>query len=283
YFFLMPLLLYLVYRYLIPLPNSRYLYACLGLGMASGVYAFEKANIPARVVSAVSLLCITASAFELSKRGELVASVCAAFLFFFLSAPLLKYIKKGFGTFARRAALAVFAILLLGALNSDYARNEYNRYIGMQRYSGFWPDATVAWQWLEQHTSGNNIAYAGRPVAFPLYGRGFKNNVYYASVNSIDPAKLHYFKESFYRWGYDFESVHESFLQPQNYRGNADYLVWLANLLRRKTDYLFIYSLHQTDKERYPLEDGWARGHAELFQPVYEHGQIRIYKLLLSP
>ncbi|MDD5255021.1 MAG: glycosyltransferase family 39 protein [Candidatus Omnitrophica bacterium] len=281
YFFLLPLLLYLVYRYLIPLPNARYLYACLGLGMVCGVYAFEKARVPYRVILALSLLCILASASELSKRGELIASVCAAFLFFFLSAPLLKYIKKGFATPIRRAALAVVAVLLLGALNSDYIRNEYGRYTGMRRYSGFWPDATAAWQWLDQNTAGHNIAYAGRPVAFPLYGTGFKNDVYYASVNAIDPAKLHYFKAGSYRWGYDFESVHESFLQPQNYRGNADYTVWLANLLRRKTDYLFIYSLHQTDQELWPLEDAWAREHPELFEPLYEQGQIRIYKLRL--
>jgi hypothetical protein len=150
----------------------------------------------------------------------------------------------------------------------------------MVKYSGFWPQATDAWNWLNNNTSGNNIAYAGRPVPFPLYGSGFKNNVYYVSVNKIDPAKLHYFPDSHYFWGKDFLSMHKSFEEKGNYRGEADYPAWLGNLLRRKTDHLFVYSLHQTKEVEFPMEDAWAVQHPEKFSLIFSNDTIRIYKVL---
>ena len=149
----------------------------------------------------------------------------------------------------------------------------------MVRYSGFWPDATKAWEWLNRNTQGNNIAYVGRPVPFPLYGTNFKNNVYYVSVNKIEPAKLHYFPNSHYHWDYDFLSLHRSLGAVGNYRADADYIVWLNNLNRRYTDYLFIYSLHQTKNIEFPLEDAWARANPGKFTPVFTNETIHIYKI----
>jgi hypothetical protein len=150
----------------------------------------------------------------------------------------------------------------------------------MTKYTGFWPDAAKAWEWLNTNTVGNNIAYAGRPVPFPLYGEHFKNNVFYVSVNNTDPVKLYYFPQSFYRWGKDFSSVHKSFEEKGNYRAEGSYSVWLANLLRREADYLFVYSLHQTNMIEFSMEDAWAKAHPNKFSPVFSNQTIHIYKVL---
>lgn len=150
----------------------------------------------------------------------------------------------------------------------------------MVKYSGFWPDAAKAWEWINSNTHGNNIAYAGRPVPFPLYGTNFKNNVYYVSVNKTEPAKLHYFPNSYYHWGYDFLSLHKNLEERGNYRGDADYTVWSNNLLRRNTDYLFVYSLHQTKQIEFPIEDNWAKANRHNFIPVFTNETIHIYMIL---
>ena len=177
--------------------------------------------------------------------------------------------------------MIVFTLLAvsLSLLNTDYRRNEYPRYISMVKYSGFWPEAVKAWEWLNNNTLGNNIAYVGRPVPFPLYGTDFKNNVYYASVNKTDPAMAHYFPNSRYRWGADFMELHKNLEAEGNYREHPDYALWLANLKKRKTDYLFIYSLHQTKETAFPIEDTWTRTHPEEFTLSFSNPTIHIYKI----
>jgi hypothetical protein len=203
-----------------------------------------------------------------------MASIILTCLLFFLLLPLIKYIQQ------RKIAISIFLICALILLEKDYIKNEYPRYIKMVRYSGFWPDATEAWNWLNSNTTGNNIAYVGRPVPFPLYGTNFKNNVYYVSVNTIDPVKLHYFPNSRYRWGYDFLGLHKNLEEKGNYRSSADYSIWLNNLMKRKTDYLFIYSLHQTEEIAFPMEDKWAKAHSDKFFPIFSNETIHIYKIL---
>ena len=125
--------------------------------------------------------------------------------------------------------------LSLSLLNIDYRKNEYRRYISMVKYSGFWPQAVQAWAWLNNNTVGNNIAYVGRPVPFPLYGTDFKNNVYYVSVNKTDPAMAHYFPNSRYSWGANFMELHQNLEAEGNYREHPDYSVWLANLKKERS------------------------------------------------
>lgn len=116
-------------------------------------------------------------------------------------------------------------------------------------------------------------------MPFPLYGSNFKNNVYYVSVNKTEPAKIHYFPKSHYYWGYDFRTLHRNLEEKGNYRSDADYSVWLDNLNRRNTDYLFVYSLHQTKDIEFPLEDAWAKANPGKFNPVFANGTIHIYKI----
>lgn len=280
YFLLLPLLLFLVFRYVIPLGNVRYLYALLGAGLIAGFYLANLLQISKRAVSILVVISLFASIAEISRSQELIISLVLSCLLFF-SLPLLVKLWNNRAVLTERFSLIclIIAALSLFLLERNYAEHEFASYVKMTEYSGFWPDAAAAWQWLNENTEGNNVAYAGRPVPFPLYGSDFKNNVYYVSVNRTNPAKLHYYPEGRYRWGCDFLSQHQSFREKGNYRGEADYSVWLSNLKAEDTDYLFVYSLHQTGDLIFPLEDAWAKENPDRFKFVFGNETIHIYRL----
>ena len=117
-------------------------------------------------------------------------------------------------------------------------------------------------------------------MPFPLYGSNFKNNVYYISVNRTQPAKLHYFNNSKYEYIKGFESLLKSIEEENNYRGNADYNIWLDNLLKSGSDYLFVYSLQQTKTTIFPLEDNWARVNPDKFKLVFTNNTIHVYRII---
>lgn len=279
YFLILPILLILVYRFIIPLVSLRYLYALLGIGVIIAFYLADILNLPKKLIRILVTLCVFGSIAELANKSDLFISLLFSVALFFMLTCLFKEIKiKKIFKFAFFILIALFLLLII--LEKDYVKNEHQRYIKMVKYSGFWPEATKAWFWLNQNTKGNNIAYIGRPIPFPLYGRNFKNNVYYVSVNKTDPAKLHYFKNSKYVWSNDGESMHRTFEENENYRGMPDYQIWLGNLLRRQTDYLFIYSLHHLKIIRFPVEDVWANNHPEIFNLVFKNGTIHIYEII---
>lgn len=275
YFTMLPALIFLVYRFVIPLANMRYLYAFLGMGIILGFYSAKLLNIPESALKIIAVICVLASIPELASHAELISGLALCALLFYAGAKKIR-----FNTPAIVISAGVL-IIGLGILSKNYKEQEFSRYIKMEGYSGFWPGATRAWDWLNRNTTGNNIAYVGRPVPFPLYGENFKNNVFYVSVNTTDPAKLHYFSGSSYRWGLDALSMHQNFEAPGNYRAQASYPAWLINLKRRKTDYLFIYSLHHTREISFPMEDAWAKNNPGIFHPVFSNETAHIYKLSL--
>lgn len=282
YFLVLPILIYLVYRFVIPLANLRYLYPLLAVGIILGFYILKILNIPVFISRILVVVCVLASVSELAKRQELVTSLVLTIIVLAL-AKFMPGLFKPKKIVINRIFVATLFILLVGCLvilEKWYEKNEFPRYAKMAKYSGFWPDATKAWEWLNNNTTGNNIAYAGRPVPFPLYGTNFKNNVYYVSVNSTEPAKLHYFKSSYYQWNEDFASLHKSLEAKGNYRSEADYAIWLGNLRKRNIDYLFVYSLHQTKEIDFPIEDMWAKANPDRFIPVFTNVTLHVYKLV---
>jgi hypothetical protein len=271
------ILLYLFYRYTFSLPNVRYLYPLLAVGYIVSFYALNNAGFSPQILKWLVAACFLGAMPEMARRMELVISLVVSSVLFVILLIGYKYLQRNLLKLALIAA--VISIVVLGILSNDYNKYEFPLYIKTTRYSGFWPDATLAWDWLNSNTQGNNIAYIGRPVPFPLYGSGLKNNVYYVSVNIQDPVKLHYFPKSYYSWDNSFSSLHKSLEDTGNYRSGADYNTWLNNLLKRKTDYLFIYSLHQTEAVEFPLEDNWAHNHPEVFREVFANKTIHIYEL----
>ena len=274
---LIPVALYLIWRYVIPLPNLRYLYPGLALAYAVPFIVLSKNGHYKIAVRILVILCFLASAAEISNRLELISSLFLSAALFFSGQNILSFLSRL--RVSTWLIIITFSAFGLYFLNIDYNKNEYKRYASMVKYSGFWPDATAAWRWLNENTTGNNIAYVGRPVPFPLYGTNFKNNVFYVSVNKTDPAMVHYFPDGNYSWGADFMELHKNLEQAGNYREHPDYNVWLANLKRRNTDYLFVYSLHQTKEIAFSIEDTWSKNNPDKFRLAFNNSTIHIYKM----
>jgi len=250
----------------------------LGTGMITGMYIIHFFRIPLKAMKFISAIFIFAATTESAYRAErkiilLISLILFIFFFAVLKSKALRNVL-----FSKITLLtAVFlSIIVFHSLFLNYRDNEYLRYTTRSPY---WPDATKAWLWLNQHTGNDNISYVGKPVPYPLYGTDFKNNVYYTSVNTIDPVHLHDFKNSKYRWDNNAENMHKSFKSPGNYRGNADYQTWISNLEKRKTGFLFIYSLHHTKSIRFPIEEQWAREHPEKFDLVFNNEGVKIFRL----
>lgn len=277
YIMALPLLLYLAYRYILPIPNSRYLYPMLGAGIVVGLSVLNSLKISLKAINLFAVIAALASLFESARRLELSISFAAAILLFLSFILISSYQRLRSIIFSKGLILSGIFIffILLQFLFFDYQKNEYSRYIRNSRY---WPDATKAWAWINDNTHGNNIAYVGRPVPYPLYGTNLKNNVFYVSVNTKDPIRLHDLKYSKYRWD-SAEKMHKSFEEQNNYRGNADYPVWLENLYRRKTDFLFIYSLHHTKDIIFPIEEKWAKANPDKFKLIFSNNTVMIYRL----
>ncbi len=281
YFLILPILIYLIYRFVIPLANTRYLYSLFGLAMILGYFVLDILNVPKKIVYGLTIVAAIAAMSTLASHGELVAGILSSLglffiILFFKKKDILRKLSFKPPTIA---ALLVLLVVFLFWGNNFYNKTEHNRYISMQKYSGFWPEATVAWQWLNANTNSNNIAYVGRPVPLPLYGEQFKNEVYYVSVNAVEPAKVHYFPNGHYSWGEDAIEMHENFKEKGNYREMASYRIWLNNLKKRKTDYLFVYSLQHTKEILFPIEEEWAKADPSVFNKVFSNKTIRIYKV----
>jgi hypothetical protein len=265
---------------MISLPNSRYLYPLFGLAMILGFLVIDMLRIPRPVVVSLVVISALAAMSTLANHRELVTGIlCSLSLFAIILFIRKRYDIKRF--FSRRLLIALAVILLVGLIfcNSYYNRNEYPRYSLTQEYSGFDRDATDAWDWINKHTDGDTIAYVGEPWPFPLYGENFKNNVCYVSVNAIEPAKLHFYANSRYSWGEDFLDMHQNFEAKGNYRGGADYQIWLGNLKKRHVRYLVVYSLNQVKTTVFPLEDSWALQHQDVFEPVFNRKTVHIYQV----
>lgn len=276
--FLIPITLLLIWRYVIPLANLRYLYPGLALGYAAAFSVFSINKPYKNILRVLVLICFIASCPEISNHSELVFSLLLSAAFFFSFGRMYVLVSKL--RIRHWLLLSLAGILTLSAANIDYNKNEYKRYIKMVKYSGLWPEAAQAWNWLNENTGRNNIAYVGRPVPFPLYGTNFKNNVFYVSVNDVDPAMIHYFPQSRYRWGKDFLGLHKSLEAEGNYRQHPDYNIWHANLKKREADFLFVYSLHQTKEIVFPVEDAWAKEHPESFSLSFNNPIVHIYKII---
>lgn len=278
YLLVLPVLLVLVFRFVLPLPNIRYVYALFAVGMIIAFYLLTLFKVPKILTYSLVFVCVLVSIAENAKRLELVFSLVLTVLFFILLPFLLKYVgKKPLKIWIFLTVVLLFPTLIL--FEKDYTKHEFSRYVTTTKLSGYWPDAARAWEWLNNNTDGNNIAYIGRPVGFPLYGTNFKNNVYYVSVNKVEPAMLHYFPDSKYIWGFNGNQVFRNFESPQNYRGNADYNVWLGNLKNKKIDFLFIYSELIKKTDDFPIEDKWAMAHPEIFDLVFKNNAIHIYRI----
>lgn len=281
YLFSIPFLMYLAYRYVIPANASRYLYSFFALGMVIAFYCLQILKINRRALYFLSIICILSSLPELARRAQVPYSLVSSSLIFV--AAFINFKKIDVSRKTRIVIFCFFALIFifgLGVVEKIYLENEFPGYLKPKlAKSPFWPDAANAWLWLNSHTDSSRIAYVGRPVPFPLYGRRLKNEVYYVSVNKGKPY-LYAYPNGHYQRKKEYITLHRNLEEPGNYRENADYSVWLSNLLKQDTDYLFVYSLHQTQDIEFPLEDKWALANPLKFAPVFTNETVHIYKIV---
>ncbi|MDO8662429.1 MAG: hypothetical protein Q7K98_04320 [Candidatus Omnitrophota bacterium] len=277
-FILIPFL-YFIYRFEVGVPNIRYLYPWFAVCYILVIWGMSIFTVPEKWIRYGLIVCVLASTGEFARRQELIFSFLLSVVLFaiFLNTNRIKRFLLG------RPYITFFIIFIVGGsflqyLYIDYSKNELKRYNLSQKNSGFWPEAIDAWIWLDQNTSGNNIAYVGRPVPFPLYGTNLKNNVFYISVNEGEPY-LHNYKNACYSCKGGYENFHNVLMETNNYRGKADYNTWLRNLKVKNTNFLFVYSLHQIKGIDFPIEDGWAKAHQEIFSQVFTNNTIHVYKI----
>ena len=139
------------------------------------------------------------------------------------------------------------------------------------------------WLCVWKNLSGARLAYAGRNLPYHLYGRRLENEVFYVNINSHPTWKFHnydlYERE---RSGYEVPTTPK----PAYYRKRPTYEAWLANLRALNIDYLFLYTLHPSEKkylkhdeEGFPLENIWARKHPEDFDLLFHNPSVRLYWL----
>jgi hypothetical protein len=164
-------------------------------------------------------------------------------------------------------------------MEKDYTNNEFKRYATKKLRKIYTAELTEGWQWLNENTKRANIAYTGRPLPFPLYGSKLKNNVYYVSVNEVEPAWLHCFPNSELIWNEKYSNMHSVLAEDNNYRGKPSLSAWKKNLKQRNIEYLVVYPLHQINI--FPIEDNWAKSNPNIFELLFSNDKIRIYKVRL--
>ena len=147
-------------------------------------------------------------------------------------------------------------------------------------------EAINGWAWVKTHLSGQTIAHTGDNMPYPLYGKGYTNDVVYVNIDDHFGWKFH-----------DYE-LHERTLpgyrppsteKPGYYRLRPDYHRWLSNLWKHGASYLFVATVPEWDEsynwmdaERFPVERRWADEHPGAFELVFENDGAKIYRVKLG-
>ena len=147
-------------------------------------------------------------------------------------------------------------------------------------------DVVNGWAWVQTHLKGQTIAHTGDNMPYPLYGRGYSNDVVYVNIDGRFGWKFH-----------DYE-LHERTLpgyspatveKPGYYRLRPDHEGWLSNLRKHGATYLFVATVHPLDEsynhiddQRFPIERAWADRHPEVFELAFENDGAKIYRVKLG-
>ena len=123
------------------------------------------------------------------------------------------------------------------------------------------------WNWLQKFTDqtgrGYRIAYTGNNAVYPLYGKSFRNDVFYVPVNDIS-TKAHDYDQGLYRKLSDPDT-------------------WFDNLFEYETELLCSIGTELKAGIRHEIEDYWARGFSDCFELVYSDRITHIYRLTRTP
>lgn len=270
--FLAPLLMFLLFLFVIKAYWTRYLFPYLGIGLIAAVIFLNRFKWGKWYISICGVASILIASGSLANRLELVFSIIGSILLFIFLIIFSGKIKKNTKRiFSRKVFIAGVFILILAliVLNSKYNREEFDRYpltfrgkeIGQR-------DTGIAWKWLNSYTGkGKRVAYTGYSEFYPLFGSGIKNDVYYISVNKGLPF-AHYYPDGLYRKEKNFDD-------------------WKENLRKERIEVLFVALPHPLNNESedlkmFSIEDQWAVAHPNDFQLLYSNSLCHIYKVALT-
>jgi len=270
--FIAPLLMLLMYIFVIHTGWVRYLFPYLALGLIVAAVFLKDFTWHKRYIYIFGTLAVIASMTKMANSTLMFFSLLATLIFMILFFVLLR--RGSFSpwlTFDRKNTLML--IIAIGVLfyfvNDDYVKNEFSRYPYIfskkERYKR---DLGHGWSWLEAHTGkGKRIAFAGRSETYPLFGRELKNQVFYLPVNNIPMAPYA--------------------AQDPYYRKDKDYAVLAYYLRMQEIDYIFVAQAQKEDDEYtgpdiFSIEDGWCRMNPQEFKLVFSNSLVHIYQVVKS-
>ena len=272
YLLALPLIMAVVFYAKAPFHMPSYLYPMVALGTLVGVYALNKFRLSTKAIRIIIFVLIMAAMTELTGHMMLVYSLLISGLLFTILA-LVK--NRNIWKFYKACGIVTSFVLLIGLipLESYYEQNKYKNYPKTFHWE---KDLTASWAWVYKQTLRNpkNIAYAGSSAIFPLYGKKFKNNVYYISVNEKEPYLPNF---SIYRHSYgSFQKWLAIMRQDGCIREKANFNTWCKNLYKKDIDLLFITCTD--DFKVFSIEDEWAKTHPDVFKPVLANRRVHIYE-----
>lgn len=280
FIFILPVTLYLIFHFCVPQLWTRFLYPFMAVGLIVAMYGVWQLRISSKIIRVFVVIFFFASMAELSGHAELIWSLALSAAGFFIIPKLVKYfVHKRKLLTSTVWVLVVIVLICFQLMQINYTKNEFRRYSSKKLRKIYGQELTDGWMWLDENTKADNIAYTARPLPFPLYGTKLKNNVYYVSINEIEPAWLHKFPEADLTWDAKYSNMHAKIAEDNNYRGKPSLSAWKKNLSERGINYLVVYPLHQTDI--FPIEDIWAKADPDNFELKFSNNQMHIYKVEL--
>jgi|GEM_PF-3294128 len=142
-----------------------------------------------------------------------------------------------------------------------------------------------AYIFLDEAYENVKVAAAGTNRSFLLFGKGFKNQVKYVDVCRGAGS---FFHDHVRRYRGDRRPLRHDRNGVAYYRSRAGYGDWMRNLEDFQADLLFVERLtplnlqkgYQRDRQGFPLESRWAEQHPERFRKVFQSPVTRIYEIL---
>ncbi len=261
-----------VFWFVVPYQESRFLMA--GFGLAAVAIGRAAARPPAPLGWGGLVLALIGELFALPSPDRLwllpIGLLAAA------GAHLWRRIPPR----ARRPAgwalgLAAGAVAVLGTARGLPA---HRRGADPVRLGG---ELDGAWAWFGANVHDARVAYTGTNLAFPLWGPGLSNRVFYVNVAGDAGDRLHDFGRRLP------PGWRASTAEPAPYRDGASFDVWLRNLREARAQTLFVAALEPmaartiaADAEQFPIERAWADTHPDLFQLRYASDAARVYQIV---
>ncbi|MGD0335671.1 MAG: hypothetical protein ABSB18_01020 [Candidatus Omnitrophota bacterium] len=270
--FITPFIMLILYRISLDVYAVRYLFPLISMGLITAVIFMAQLPRADKYFTFISFISISASAFELAHRYELIFSLLLSLALFI---TLVLYKKQIIAFYKSNVSgkvmviISVSVLIFLAYFNGKYNKEEFKRYPFGPSKKDQWlqMDIGKSWQWLNEQTKeGSRVAYTGCQEFYPLFGSRLKNDVKYVSVNEKEATPYN---------------------KPDGlWRKNKNFHAWRENLKREKIEYLYIALPFPDNREsegpaKFPIEDEWALSHPEDFQLLFSNPLSHIYRVLI--